>query len=185
MKKIFIKIIVISIFIFYSFYKINMKKNEDYTENIINVDNNINKEIKKTNLEIIDEQYKGYDVIAKLKIPKINLDKFVLKNYSLQALKVSITKFWGENPNEIGNFCIAGHNYKEFKNTNKLKINDEIYLTDNYNGTIKYNIYSIYEVYPNETECLSQETNGKKEITLITCNQNSKKRIIIKAKESV
>ena len=22
-----------------------------------------------------------------------------------------ISKFWGANPNEIGNYCIAGHNY--------------------------------------------------------------------------
>ena len=33
--------------------------------------------------------------------------------------------------------------------------------------------------------CTSQETNGKKEITLITCNNITGNRLIIKAKEQV
>ena len=113
------------------------------------------------------------------------MESYVLENYSIEALKVSVTKFWGNNPNEIGNFCIAGHNYKEFKNISKLKIGDILILTDNYNGIKQYEIYDIFNVLPNETECLSQETDGQKEVTLITCNTNNKKRIIIKAKESV
>ena len=55
--------------------------------------------------------YKGYPVIAKLEIPKIHLETEVLKDYSDEALKVSVTKFYKGNPNQIGNFCIAGHNY--------------------------------------------------------------------------
>lgn len=27
-------------------------------------------------------------------------------------LKISPTKFWGADPNEVGNFCIVGHNYR-------------------------------------------------------------------------
>ena len=50
--------------------------------------------------------YKGYPVIAKLKIPKIHLETEVLKDYSDEALKVSVTKFYKGNPNQIGNFCI-------------------------------------------------------------------------------
>ena len=108
-----------------------------------------------------------------------------MKEYSIEALKVSITRFWGSNPNEIGNFCIAGHNYKEFKNITKLNIGDTLILTDNFNGIKQYQIYDIYKVLPKQTECLSQETDGRTEITLITCTPNSKKRIIIKAKEIV
>ena len=55
--------------------------------------------------------YKGYPVIAKLEIPKIDLETYVISEYSEQALGVSVTKFYGGNPNEVGNFCIAGHNY--------------------------------------------------------------------------
>ena len=184
MRKIIIKIIIISILIFYGLNKINTIQDEE-SENTIIEEDNSNKTRIKENLGIVQEEYKGYNVIAKLEIPIIELETLVLKDYSLEALKVSTTRFWGNEPNEIGNFCIAGHNYKEFKNLGKLKNEDEIFLTDNYNGIIKYIIYDIYIVLPNQTESLSQETNGQKEVTLITCNTNNKKRIIIKAKESV
>ena len=58
-------------------------------------------------------------------------------------------------------------------------------IQDNYNGIKQYEIYDIFNVLPNETECLSQETDGRKEVTLITCTPNSKKRIIVKSKEIV
>lgn len=148
-----------------------------------NITNSISPNIEKEYLGLIDDEYKGYDVVAKLEIPKINLDTYVLKNYSSQALSISVTKFWGVNPNEIGNFCIAGHNYRDFKNITKLDIGDTLILTDNYNGSFQYIIYDIFKVLPDQTDCLSQETDGKKEVTLITCTQDSKKRIIIKAHE--
>ena len=148
-----------------------------------NITNSISPNIEKEYLGLIDDEYEGYDVIAKLEIPKINLNTYVLKNYSSKALSISVTKFWGVNPNEIGNFCVAGHNYRDFKNITKLDIGDTLILTDNYNGSIQYLIYDIFKVFPDQTDCLSQDTNGKKEVTLITCTQDSKKRIIIKAQE--
>lgn len=135
--------------------------------------------------EYIEKEYKGYKVTAKLNIPKINLETNVLEKYSKEALLTSVTKFYGGNPNEIGNFCIAGHNYGNenmFQNIKKLSINDEIYLTDTTGNKVKYIIYEIYTVLPNETKCLSQKTNGNIELTLITCTTDSEKRIIVKAK---
>lgn len=141
------------------------------------------KEYPKT--EII-ENYNGYTVSALLQIPKINLETYVLKNYSETALRISVTKFWGGNPNEVGNFCIAGHNFQNknmFRNLKELVIGDKIYLSDNSIGKIEYEIYDLYKVIPEDVGCLSQLTNGKREITLITCTNDSKKRIIVKAKE--
>ena len=140
-----------------------------------------NEEIQKTQ---IPTEYKGFSVIAKLEIPKINLETYVLENYSIQALTVSVTKFYGGEPNEIGNFCISGHNYvvkNMFHNLKKLDVNDEIFLTDLKNRTYKYKIYKKETVLPKETECLSQITNGRIELTLITCTTDSSKRIILKA----
>lgn len=169
--------------------KENQIRNESSETSILNISedsnitNSISPNIEKEYLGLIDDEYEGYDVIAKLEIPKINLNTYVLKNYSSKALSISVTKFWGVNPNEIGNFCVAGHNYRDFKNITKLDIGDTLILTDNYNGSIQYLIYDIFKVLPDQTDCLSQDTNGKKEVTLITCTQDSKKRIIIKAQE--
>ena len=128
--------------------------------------------------------YKGYPVIAKLEIPKIHLETEVLKDYSDEALKVSVTKFYKGNPNQIGNFCIAGHNYitsNMFHYLKDLEITDKLYLTDAIFGKMEYEIYDKEIVNPKDISCLSQETDGKVELTLITCKTDSKNRIIIKA----
>ena len=128
--------------------------------------------------------YKGYPVIAKLEIPKIHLETEVLKDYSDEALKVSVTKFYKGNPNQIGNFCIAGHNYitsNMFHYLKDLEITDKLYLTDAIFGKMEYEIYDKEIVNPKDISCLSQETDGKVELTLITCTTDSKNRIIIKA----
>lgn len=128
--------------------------------------------------------YKGYPVIAELEIPKIHLETEVLKDYSDEALKVSVTKFYKGNPNQIGNFCIAGHNYitsNMFHYLKDLEITDKLYLTDAIFGKMEYEIYDKEIVNPKDISCLSQETDGKVELTLITCTTDSKNRIIIKA----
>lgn len=128
--------------------------------------------------------YKGYPVIAKLEIPKINLETYVISEYSSQALGVSVTKFYGCNPNEVGNFCIAGHNYvtkNMFHNLKKLDIGDTFTLIDSHHQEEMYKIYLIETVEPDETQCLSQKTEGRVEVTLITCTNDSSKRIIVKA----
>lgn len=193
MKKIIIIfIIIISFGIIYYYYYMPKKQTEKsiQAKDTSIIEDHKDEEIickinSKQNLNLIEEKYKGYNVSAKLVIPKIDLETYVLEDYNIEALKVSVTKFWGNNPNDIGNFCIAGHNYKEFKNITKLNIGDIFTLTDNYNGIIQYEIYDIYKVLPKQTECLSQNTNGRKEVTLITCTTNSKKRVIVKAKEIV
>ena len=136
--------------------------------------------------EEIPKQYKGYTVIAKLEIPEINLETYILKQYSKNALNLSVTKFWGADPNQIGNFCVAGHNFQNknmFHNLRNLKIGNQLTLSDASIGKVEYQIYDIYMVKPEDVSCLSQETNGKREVTLITCTTDSEKRIIVKAKE--
>ena len=147
---------------------------------------NTNKQKEYPKEEIIQE-YKGYDVCAKLEIPSIKLETYVLKNYSVQTLNISVTKFWGANPNQIGNFCIAGHNFKNsnmFSNLKKLEIGEKIYVTDNDIGEVEYTIYNIEKVIPENVECLDQDTKNR-EVTLITCTSDSSLRIIVQAKEKL
>lgn len=151
---------------------------QDEEINTIQSENSINTE------ENILTTYKGYSVIAKLEIPKIELETYVISEYSEEALGVSVTKFYGGEPNEVGNFCIAGHNYianNMFHDLKKLSNGDRIILIDSQNKDVIYEIYSIETVEPNETKCLSQKTNGRTELTLITCTTDSSKRIIVKA----
>lgn len=190
----FFLIVIIGVLI----YKSNIKEKEkilisnDLQSNLVssqNVNENYSQNNEKTNTNIetkenIIKYFKGYPVIAKLEIPKINLETYVISEYSKEALGVSVTKFYGGNPNEVGNFCIAGHNYitkNMFHNINQLEEHNKIILTDLKGNRVEYEVYNIETVNPNETQCLSQKTNGKVELTLITCTKDSSKRIIVKA----
>ena len=125
-----------------------------------------------------------YEIVGKINIPSINVDYSILSETSDSLLKVSVCKFWGSNPNEIGNLCIAGHNYRNkrfFSKVPTLKVGDIIEITDLNNNTVKYSIYDKYTVDPTDTSCTSQVTNGKKIVTLITCTDDSKQRVIVQA----
>lgn len=89
-------------------------------------------------------------------------------------------------PNEIGNLCIAGHNYVDYKffsRVNELEKGDKIKIYDLKGNSLDYSIYKIYETDSDDVSCTSQQTNNKRIITLITCNNVNGKRLIIQAKE--
>lgn len=144
-------------------------------------------EAKEYPKENIASKYKEYDVLAKLEIPAINLETYILEECTKESLNKSVARFWGVGPNEIGNFCVAGHNAPRnnnmFYNLKKLEIGNKFTISDNTIGKVEYEIYDIYNVLPEDVSCLSQETNGEREVTLITCTNDSKKRTIVKARE--
>ena len=50
-------------------------------------------------------------VIGIIKIDKIDLNYPILSQTNDDLLKVSVCRFAGPMPNEVGNLCIVGHNY--------------------------------------------------------------------------
>lgn len=130
-----------------------------------------------------------YYPIATINIPKIDCEYPIIDRTTDELLKISPCKFHGADPNQVGNFCIVGHNYRNdkfFSHVPELSIGDEIEITDRIGdtGTLTYKVYDKYVVDPEDTECTTQRTNGMKEITLITCTRDSKQRVIVKAREA-
>ena len=169
--------------------ELSVKQNEDIIEENLVTKIKENEPIKEQKeypkVEIADT-YRGYDVCAELEIPAISLVTNILKSYSTTALNISVTKFWGVEPNQIGNCCIAGHNFKNknmFRNLKKLNLGDKLFIADNEIGKVEYEIFDIYKVFPEDTSCLTPATTDEREVTLITCTTDSKQRIIVKAKE--
>lgn len=167
--------------------QIGKNKEDEYSNNLSYQTQNLS----TSNIQIYPKedfitQYKGYEVIAKLVIPDIQLETYILEKYSKSALNVCVTKFWGANPNKIGNFCVAGHNFQNknmFYHLEKLNKGNSLFISDREVGKVEYQIYDIFLVKPEEVSCLSQETKGKREVTLITCTKDSVKRVIVKAQE--
>lgn len=129
-----------------------------------------------------------YYKMAVINIPKINISYAVLSTTTPELLKMSPCKFWGGEPNEVGNFCIIGHNYRNTKFFSKvptLENGDIIELVDLSGRKIQYEVYYKTVVPEGDTKDTSQLTNGRKEVTLITCTNDSKNRVIVKAKEVI
>ena len=125
-----------------------------------------------------------YYTLATINIPSINCYYPILNTTTDELLKISPCYFWGAEPNEVGNFCIVGHNYRNTKFFSKvptLENGDIIEIKDLSGRVVKYSVYNKYIVAPDDVSCTSQLTDGKKEITIITCTNDSKNRVIVKA----
>lgn len=125
-----------------------------------------------------------YYTIATINIPSINCHYPILNLTTDELLKISPCYFWGAEPNKEGNFCIVGHNYRSdkfFSKVPKLENGEIIEIKDLTGKTVKYKVYDKYIVEPEDVSCTSQLTNGKTEITVITCTNDSKKRVVVKA----
>lgn len=129
----------------------------------------------------------SYPIIGKIEIPKLQLMYPIISNISEEYLKIAPCRFSGPLPNEIGNLCIAGHNYnnnKFFSNIYILENNDIIKIYDLNDNYIIYKVISKFEVEESNLSVLNQSIVNSRELTLLTCNNYNKKRIIIKAKEA-
>ena len=169
------------------------QKNEKETQEAVaafsNIDFSGNPEESGEQIQL---EYKGYKVIGIVKIPKINIEYPILEigdidpENAKKPMKLSIIKYWGENVNDYGNLSIAGHNNRDgtmFGKTKKLKIGDIVELTDLKGQTIQYSIYDIFVTDPNDVNILLAKDELIREVTLITCTNGNKQRLILKAKE--
>ena len=100
-------------------------------------------------------------------------------------MKLGVTKFYGPKINEAGNFCICGHNYNNIlKRLDEMDVGDQFYIiTRETKERVDYQIYDKYSCEPTDLSCLNQNQDGKKEVTLITCNPGGLTRLICKARE--
>ena len=93
-------------------------------------------------------------------------------------------------PNDVGNYCLVGHNYrngKMFGRLSELETGDIVELQDMTGRTVEYEVYYKYVVDPTDTSCTSQMANGRpltfRELTLITCTNYGTQRLVVKCRE--
>lgn len=118
--------------------------------------------------------------IGILKISSINLKAPIVdgeENLNYVVAKYKNSPNFGEN----GNTILAAHNNMKgsiFRNLYKVKIGDTVEVQKD-NEVFKYKITQREIVEPNNPSLLSQDLS-KKEITLITCTNRAKQRLILK-----
>lgn len=128
----------------------------------------------------------NYTIEAIVRVPRLEINYPVISETSEELLKISINKYWGPAPNQVGNYCVVGHNYKSKKMFGRLSeaVNGDIVELEDMSGNVvKYSVYDRYTVEPTDTRCTSQLTGGNREVTLITCTNYGKQRLVVKARE--
>ena len=162
---------------------------DDETQNSDNDGSNPLDEIEESNTtgssKRTKKTYKGYVVNGTMEIPKINFKYPVLEEFNKKSLETSVVILYGAGLNQPGNTVIIGHNYRNgvfFSNNKKLNNGDKIYVTDYTGKKVSYTIYNKFETTPEDTSFYQRDTNGNPEITLSTCTDDSKARLIILAK---
>lgn len=169
----------------------NKPKNEE--NNIVDIvepDINVNNTVTNTNSSggstSSRPKYKGFYMVGKIEIPKIKLSCPVLETATDSAIEVAVAVLSGPGINEVGNTVIIGHNYRNgtfFSNNKKLEIGDKIYLTDLSGKKVTYTITKKYNTSTDDANYMVRDTKGKREISLSTCTDDSKQRLIIWAEE--
>lgn len=183
----------------------NKNKSEDFVDSFLNdvnvdKDNNTDTDDGDDNWNIDVEggtsngssstnvpKYNGFEIAGTIEIPATNLKCPIISRtaYSKASLETSVVEIYGAGLNQVGNTTIAGHNYRNgnfFSNNKKLNIGDKIYITDLTGKRLSYTIYNKYEADENEADYMSRDTQGATEISLTTCTDDSKARLIIWAK---
>ena len=176
----------------------NNSNNTDNTENNTVVDNNTTEDGNNTSNQLEqtpdgststgggkEQTYKGFTVIGTIEIPKTNLSYPILEESSPAAIERSVAMLYGVGPNKPGNTLIIGHNYRNgqlFANNKNLSVGDKVYITDLSGQRLSYTIYEKFETTTEDTEFLTRNTNGAREISLQTCTDDGTLRLIILAK---
>ncbi len=129
--------------------------------------------------------YKGFGMLGTMEIPATNFKYPVLEKVTKKSIETAVAFQWGAGLNQPGNTVIIGHNYRNgmfFSNNKKLKKGDKIYITDNSGKKLTYTIYDKFETTDTDTDFYQRDTGGKPEVSLSTCTDNSKARLIILAR---
>ena len=127
-------------------------------------------------------------VLGIIEIPKIGVSYPVISTTTAEYLKIAPTKLAGVGLNEKGNCSIIGHNYendKFFSKLGDLSKDDVVYIKEKDGMKRVYSVTEKKEISANDVSCLEQNTNDKRQVTLITCTNVKNKRLVVKCEEFV
>lgn len=145
--------------------------------------------IEKKKEEIPENQtytvsYKGYTILGRIEIPRVGINTVILKEHTYAAMNIGAIKTYGVDLNEKGGFVISAHNFRGkssfFYPIRNLKNGDKINISDNKGRNMEYTVYSVSRyVKPNDTSYLVKTDDYH--VTLVTCENGGKSRIVVKA----
>lgn len=206
-----IAIVAIIGFLGFKYYQSNKLKNQSeefvdsYSNDLNSTDNNGDSNTTDSNIfDGVDggtssegsstagseKRFNGMLTSGTIEIPATNVKLPIISSSEdfKKGLESAVIEVYGDGLNQVGNTTIAGHNYRNgkfFSNNKKLNTGDKIYITDSTGKRLSYSIYNKYETEENDSEYMTRDTQGAIEISLSTCTDDGKRRLIIWAKADV
>jgi sortase A len=121
----------------------------------------------------------GYEAIGVLSVPSLDMTVPLLSSCDEERLKVSVCRYQGEIVDgEPERLVIVGHNYKSlFGRLPGLSEGDEVVFQPVGRDPVSYQVSGMTEVTPDDHEGLEE---GDWDMTLITCNADWSRRILIR-----
>ena len=130
------------------------------------------------NMDMPEVDVNGMSCIGTLEIPSLDLNLCVTSTFSDDNMKQLPCRYYGSVYKN--NMVIVAHNYWfHFGRLNTLKSGDEVIFTDASGNQFKYSVDAMDVVSP---ESVSEVTNGKWPLTLVTCTLDSQNRIVVRCK---
>lgn len=169
---------------------INQVTNEVVNPNVnvneLDVNNNNNNQNSGSSEKVV--KYKGYEVIGTIEIPATEIKYPIIKqkDIGIDSLKVAICNLYGELNKPGSNAVLVGHNYRNgtfFSNNKRLAQGDKIYITDLSGKKVTYIISKKYVTSTGDFNYATRDVGDKMAISLSTCTDDSKQRLIIWAEQ--
>lgn len=125
---VFCSITAFCVLSYYSYILYENNKKEELSKKLLNNFNVITlfndadySAMQTTNENMYIAEDTNFSVIGLIEIKKIQINYPIISSYNNDLLKIAPCRFFGPMPNEIGNMCVAGHNYNSYKFFSKLK----------------------------------------------------------------
>lgn len=136
--------------------------------------------------DVVDAQTKKKDVhaIGVISLPAVHMQLPIVYGISNINLTIGAGTMKQEQVMGQGNYSLAGHNMNNdktlFSPLTKAKKGMKVYITD-FKTIYTYQISDMFIVKPTQVEVI-QDQGDEALITLVTCNYNGEKRMIIRGK---
>lgn len=122
------------------------------------------------------KEIQGYDYIATLDIPAIELELPVMSEWDYERLKIAPCRYTGSAYTD--DLVILGHAFeRHFWPLHYLSVGDEVYLTDMDGNEIPY---VIAEIATLEDTAIEEMVNSGYDLTLFTCTWNGVARLAVR-----
>lgn len=140
----------------------------------------------KLEKDAVEDLLSRQEILGLIEIEKISINKIIVEGTGRENIRLTIGHMiQSKSIGEDGNCALAGHRGGTygtfFKNIDQLEVDDEIKITNMQGEEYIYKVYEQLVTEATDMEVIS-DISGEKTLTLISCEDNGTKRLIIHAR---